>query len=68
MSLALRWSHSHWVIGILVPSVCFSHISSHDNTVFSQILGRLFKKAGRERDPELSGSFVKRVDCILLWG
>lgn len=27
---------SDWVIGILVPSLCFSHISSHGNTGFPQ--------------------------------
>lgn len=58
---------SDWVIGILVPSLCFSHISSHGNTGFSQIFGDL-KKRGKKHDPEVSGNFVKRVDCVLLWG
>lgn len=29
---------------------------------------RLFKKGGREHAPELSSSFVERVECILLCG
>lgn len=60
-------SHSELAIGILVPSLYFSHMSSRDNNVCSRILGDCLKGGG-EHAPELSGSFVKRVECYFALG
>lgn len=60
VGLLLGWSHSDWVIGILVPSLCFFHISSHDNTGFSQMFGDCWKRE--------EGNMIQNFQAVLWKG